>query len=315
MPTLGPIIPIEVAYDLRWNREFWENVADIVFSVAGFVVSPLLFSFHLFKLMKQEGAAIVIKSISTNWGRLFTTFCLALLMIYLFSLVGLLYFEDIHSGAKAENEGGPCASLLTCFVSYCFSGFTQQGLSGWLNYPFLPEVGAELLTMHFARLSWEIAFMFVTSCIVIAIITGIICDTFGELRMAVDDAVEYRNAHSFVTGIPFSTVPYEPGTDFLNYAYLILYLDEMAAKGTALNPLEQMVHDCVSLNDVSWLPDGRCFTLEKHAHKAAELEQQMTEMREMMTELLSQKDESGSMASDISRLHLRFDQMEMQVRK
>eukprot|EP01046_Picozoa_sp_COSAG06_P004391 COSAG06_NODE_182_length_20899_cov_89.175048_24_plen_76_part_00 len=48
--------------------------------------------------------------------------------------------------------------------------------------------------------------MIVTSSFVISIITGIICDTFGELRTAQDDSQNYRATTCFVTNISFATV-------------------------------------------------------------------------------------------------------------
>lgn len=48
--------------------------------------------------------------------------------------------------------------------------------------------------------------MLVSTCIVISIITGIICDTFQELRTEVDEKRLYRATTCFVTGIPFAIV-------------------------------------------------------------------------------------------------------------
>ena len=39
---------------------------------------------------------------------------------------------------------------------------------------------------------------------VVSIITGIICDTFGELRGEMDEAAGYRASTNFITGIPFA---------------------------------------------------------------------------------------------------------------
>ena len=57
-----------------------------------------------------------------------------------------------------------------------------------------------------AAVLWEVLFMLTTTCIVISIITGIICDTFRELRTEVDEARYYRNSTCFVTGIPYSII-------------------------------------------------------------------------------------------------------------
>ena len=41
---------------------------------------------------------------------------------------------------------------------------------------------------------------------VVSIITGIICDTFGELRGEMDEAAGYRASTNFITGIPFAVM-------------------------------------------------------------------------------------------------------------
>jgi hypothetical protein len=147
--TLGGIgekVPVLAAYQLRWSSEFWLAIADIAFSILGYWWSPLLFSYHLFRIAKLEGADIVVNAITTNWRRLIATTVLASLMMFCFAISGLLYFElgferahtsnttvvvngsvaavpadtyeAMHDSSTVANEGGPCANLLTCFVSY-----------------------------------------------------------------------------------------------------------------------------------------------------------------------------------------------------
>jgi|EP01046_Picozoa_sp_COSAG06_P018925 hypothetical protein len=82
-------------------------------------------------------------------------------------------------------------------VSYAFTGFLQQGLTYWLEQPRFPESVADLTTNDSGRVLFEVMFMIVTSSFVISIITGIICDTFGELRMAQDEAQNYRATTCF----------------------------------------------------------------------------------------------------------------------
>ena len=279
--TFGPIgakIPLAAAYDLRKNGEFWEAIADITFSIFGFSYSPLLFSYHLLKVSKQDGASIVVKSIVTNWRRLATTFILTLLAVYLFAIAGLLVFEEDHTLSKTDNDHGPCASLLTCFISYSVSGLTAQGLSTWLNYAFMPETIHELLTRETLRLGWEVAFMFLTGIIALAIITGIICDTFGELRIDADSAALYRRTTNFVTGISFAEIPHEPSTYYLNYTYLLLYLSRNVENGERLAPLEQMVFDHVYRGNASWLPQGRCFSSLQRKQEADLVEEKISEI-------------------------------------
>ena len=46
------------------------------------------------------------------------------------------------------------------------------------------------------RLLWDMLFTLITVSILGAIITGIICDTFGQLRDEKDEAVRYRKEAS-----------------------------------------------------------------------------------------------------------------------
>lgn len=264
---IGRKIPLQAMIILRLNPELWSAIADIIFSVAGFWWSPLLFSYHLSKLTNSTPSAmIVVKSITTNWGRLLTTVLLSMFALYLFAVTGLLLFDSTHipggdAAVGTGNDGGPCANLLTCVVSYSYSGLMQEGVGRWLLAPNFPEQPVDMFDLQTARIVWEILFMMATSCAVIAIITGIICDTFGELRMQQDDAAAYRASTCFVTGISYSHVPQEKGTHYVQYMYLLLYLRRLDEH--EIMPLEQMVRDQVNRGDVRWLPNSRCMTIER----------------------------------------------------
>ena len=204
---------------------------------------PLAFSFHVNKIRKIPAAKIVVLSITRNWRRLFTVVLLALFMMYVFAVVGLLWFFDAHTDDNVQNKnvwisagesngegepelileeaGGPCANLLSCFVSYTFAGFVQDGLTYWLEPVRFPESIGDLMTNDSARILFEVLFMFVTSSFVVSIITGIICDTFGELRVEQDDAQEYRATNCFVTNLSYTAVPPEKTTNHMQYGMLL----------------------------------------------------------------------------------------------
>ena len=219
--------------------------------------NPIAFSFHIYKLGRMPAARIVINSVTHNWGRLFTVVLLALFVCYVMAVMGLLWFYESHTEDHvAPMSQGPCGNLLSCFVSYSYAGFLQAGLTNWLQPVSLPETLSDLMANESARLLFEVMFMCVadqasftpvplvplwfcllpdtfpmanadrviTSSFVISIITGIICDTFGELRMAMDDAKSYRSTTCFVTNLSYMQVPPEKTTSIMQYAYLILYL-------------------------------------------------------------------------------------------
>lgn len=247
---------------LKLGPQFLRVLVDLVFSACGYGVHPLFFAYHLNHLFSARAATIVLKSITTNLSRLTTTLILALLVMYFFAIAGYLFFSDKHTNEMTGNPGGPCSNLLTCFVSYTFAGFLQQGLVYWLQRPNFPEgvieTSADILGEDGGRIIFEIAFMLVMSAVVVAIITGIIVDTFGELRMAQDVAARYRRSTCFITGIPFTQVPEHKKTSHLQYVFLLFFLRRKKLAGVRpLTPLERVVADKVDVGDISWMPLGR----------------------------------------------------------
>lgn len=272
----GRLIPVQAAYELRKSTELWKALADIMFSVAGFVNSPLWFTYHLTRVTTVlQGANIVTQSISLNSSRLLTTLILALLGMYVFAMAGLLILPEMHSSNSTdgnivvENEGGPCASLLTCFISYFYLGFMTEGLQNWLTTPTVPLYAEDVFTKDLGRLIFEVMFIVLTSCIVLAIITGIICDTFGELRVEADKAIKFRTSTCFMTGIPFSKVRPEKSTHHIAYAHLIFYLQKESVE--KLPRVMQVIKHQIDRSETRWCPKGRCMSLQRSQGKISDV--------------------------------------------
>ena len=247
---------------LKLGPHLLRVLVDLVFSICGCFGHPLFFAYHLFHLFNARAATIVLRSITTNLSRLTTTLILALLLMYFFAILGYIFFSDRHIVDHVSNEGGPCSNLLTCFISYSFAGFLQTGLMYWLKRPAFPEGAIETSSDIFGtdgtRILFEVAFMLIMSVVVISIITGIIVDTFGELRVAQDIAARYRRSTCFITGIPFTQVPEQKKTSYLQYVFLLVFLRRKKLLGVRpLEPLERLVADKVDVGDISWLPLGR----------------------------------------------------------
>ena len=129
---------------------------------------------------------------------------------WVFAIMGLLYFQEFHmdgtpghSPTAVNNAGGPCPNLLTCFMSYSYAGLMQAGVGGYLTGNAFPVLGEDVFSLEFLKTLWEVIFSMI-AMFVVSIITGIICDTFGELRGNIDEAVGYRASTNFITDIPFA---------------------------------------------------------------------------------------------------------------
>lgn len=165
----------ESTFSLKLGPSLWQVLVDMVISACGLFVHPLFFAYHLGHLFTARGAIIVLKSVTTNVYRLLNTLMLALLLMYFFAICGYLYFSDKHTNEYVTNDGGPCSNLLTCFVSYSFAGFLQQGLVYWLERPAFPQgtiaSGKDILGADGSRILFEVGFMLLMSGVVVAIIT------------------------------------------------------------------------------------------------------------------------------------------------
>ena len=285
LPHFGPKIPIQAMYILRYNKDFWEAIFDIIFSATGFFTSPLCLSWHLYRVKNFQGANIVLQSFVSNFSRIATTLLLALLLMYYFAILGVLMFQGDHTADKTLGDHKPCDNLLSCFVSYSMVGLTQEGLGKWLELVTIPQEFDDLPTMDTGRIVWEIMFMLMTSCMIIAIITGIICDTFGELRSQQDNAAAYRSNTCFITGISYSQVMPEKSTDPMQYAFMLLYLSSRKSK--YLTPVEQFVWDDINHGQIDWMPKGRCFSLQENQQEEQVMEQAVLDMKVMLTDVNS----------------------------
>ena len=192
-------LPISALYTFKSDSEVHESAIDIAAAVLGIVYSPLCFSYHLFKIAKFPGARIVVQSITHNVGRLAVALALCLLFAWIFAISGMIVFPELHDDESVDNPGGPCKNLLTCFFSYSYAGLTLNGLAAFLPEKAFPVDAQSVVGHHVAKVVWEVVF-FVISTLIGSIITGIICDTFGELRTAQDDAAAYRASTNFVVG-------------------------------------------------------------------------------------------------------------------
>ena len=88
-------------------------------------------------------------------------------------------------------------------MSYSYAGLMQAGVGGYLTGNKFPVLGREVFQLEFVKTLWEVIFSMVPM-FVVSIITGIICDTFGELRSGMDEAAGYRASTNFITGIPYA---------------------------------------------------------------------------------------------------------------
>uniref|UniRef100_A0A8C5WZZ8 Inositol 1,4,5-trisphosphate receptor n=1 Tax=Malurus cyaneus samueli TaxID=2593467 RepID=A0A8C5WZZ8_9PASS len=217
--------------------EFLYHVGYIVTSVLGLFVHELFYSILLFDLIYREETLFnVIKSVTRNGRSILLTALLALILVYLFSIVGFLFLKDdfilevdrlpdndplgmqrnvetfmescssdkisCSAAPTALEEAEPeqweraCDTLLMCIVTVLNHGLRNGGGVGDILRK--PSKDESLFP---ARVVYDLLFFFIVIIIVLNLIFGVIIDTFADLRSEKQKKEEILKTTCFICGL------------------------------------------------------------------------------------------------------------------
>uniref|UniRef100_A0A3B4XD90 Inositol 1,4,5-trisphosphate receptor n=1 Tax=Seriola lalandi dorsalis TaxID=1841481 RepID=A0A3B4XD90_SERLL len=216
--------------------EFLYHLAYVLTSTLGLFVHELFYSILLFDLIYREETLFnVIKSVTRNGRSILLTALLALILVYLFSIVGFLCLKEdfimevdpllqIQSeasqdflkscsadgvsctaetsavteeeGEKESNSERACDTLLMCIVTVLNHGLRNGGGVGdVLRKPSKNE------PLFPARVVYDLLFYFIVIIIVLNLIFGVIIDTFADLRSEKQKKEEILKTTCFICGL------------------------------------------------------------------------------------------------------------------
>eukprot|EP01063_Lacrimia_lanifica_P041232 TRINITY_DN9571_c0_g2_i1.p1 TRINITY_DN9571_c0_g2~~TRINITY_DN9571_c0_g2_i1.p1 ORF type:complete len:2499 (+),score=932.45 TRINITY_DN9571_c0_g2_i1:909-7499(+) len=187
-------VPRGVMMGLYWRT------ALVVISLAALFYSPFFTALHLLSVIPQSShLRNVVSAVSLNGQTLLMTFAFGVLVIYLFSIVGYIaFYQDFIGDAGLEKPN--CVTLLQCFTFTLMNGMRSGGGVGdILSVTPLLE-GAH----HTERLIFDYFFFVGVTVILLGIVSGIITDSFTELRKRKDDFEEEMRNYCFICGIETS---------------------------------------------------------------------------------------------------------------
>ncbi|KAB0349846.1 hypothetical protein FD754_014703, partial [Muntiacus muntjak] len=210
------------------DMAFLYHVAYVLVCMLGLFVHEFFYSFLLFDLVYREETLLnVIKSVTRNGRSIILTAVLALILVYLFSIIGFLFLKDDFTmevdrlknrtpvterspwHAAAENilsdccrheyEDGierTCDTLLMCIVTVLNQGLRNGGGVGdVLRRPSKDE------PLFAARVVYDLLFYFIVIIIVLNLIFGVIIDTFADLRSEKQKKEEILKTTCFICGL------------------------------------------------------------------------------------------------------------------
>ncbi|XP_072922149.1 inositol 1,4,5-trisphosphate-gated calcium channel ITPR2 [Hemitrygon akajei] len=221
--------------------EFLYHVLYVVVCVLGLFVHEFFYSFLLFDLIhRQETLLNVIQSVTRNGRSILLTAALALILVYLFSIVGFLFLQDdfivevdrlmknktslsdqqdryssswnskeqvcrencsLLSVAPTEDQDDTMLEQTCDTLLRCIVTVLNQGLRNGGGVGDVLRKPSKNEPLFFARVVYDLLFFFIVIIIVLNLIFGVIIDTFADLRSEKQKKEEVLKTTCFICGL------------------------------------------------------------------------------------------------------------------
>ncbi|RHY03631.1 hypothetical protein DYB36_007392 [Aphanomyces astaci] len=206
---------------LLLNPVYVYYVVYLSMAILGFAGHNFLFAFHLFDiLLRFPELTIIVHAVAWPWKSLVLSFCLMMIAIYIFAIVGFTYFRHqfptvASSVVNSTDAVAECGMLLSCYLTTFDQTFKNNG-----------GIGASLVRSRMeARLN-DIA----GKCF----ICNLSRETFDRLApLGFEHHV--KNEH-----------------DLWNYVFLVAHLRFKSE--TEFDGVEQFLWRCIRHDDYSFVP-------------------------------------------------------------
>uniref|UniRef100_A0A673X1L4 Inositol 1,4,5-trisphosphate receptor n=1 Tax=Salmo trutta TaxID=8032 RepID=A0A673X1L4_SALTR len=298
--------------------EFLYHLMYLIICSLGVFVHVFFYSLLLFDLVYREETLLnVIKSVTRNGRSIVLTAVLALILVYLFSIVGYIFFKDdfilevdripnttldtwepeiflIERGSNTyfphlleDMEDGKertCDSLLMCIVTVLSHGLRSGGGVGdVLRKPSKEE------PLFAARVIYDLLFFFMVIIIVLNLIFGVIIDTFADLRSEKQKKEEVLKTTCFICGLERDkfdnkTVTFEEHIkeEHNMWHYLFFIVLVKVKDSTEYTGPESYVAEMIKEHNLDWFPRMRAMSLV-----SSDAEGEQNEIRNLQEKLES----------------------------
>uniref|UniRef100_A0A8D2MD72 Inositol 1,4,5-trisphosphate receptor n=1 Tax=Zonotrichia albicollis TaxID=44394 RepID=A0A8D2MD72_ZONAL len=306
--------------------EFLYHLLYLLICALGLFVHEFFYSLLLFDLVYREETLLnVIKSVTRNGRSIILTAVLALILVYLFSIVGYLFFKDdfilevdklpnetllpgqcqlllpvelLTEELEEENKEHTCETLLMCIVTVLSHGLRSGGGVGdVLRKPSKEE------PLFAARVIYDLLFFFMVIIIVLNLIFGVIIDTFADLRSEKQKKEEILKTTCFICGLERDkfdnkTVTFEEHIkeEHNMWHYLCFIVLVKVKDSTEYTGPESYVAEMIKERNLDWFPRMRAMSLvssdsEGEQNELRNLQEKLESTMKLVTNLSGQLSE------------------------
>jgi inositol 1,4,5-triphosphate receptor type 1 len=215
------------------------------------VFFPFLYPFLLLQIVNLNDSVVnILRSVTQRGSQLLLTLVFALMAIFIFTFIAYFWFYEYYS----PDVGLYCDTLKDCFLSTVNLGMRSGGGIG-------DAFGPTLESDFGFRLIFDLLFYICITTVLMAIVFGLIVDTFSELRDE-RNATEFdMNNICFICGLKRSIIElkgegWKKHTMLVHnpfsYLYFLLHLKE--TKELDCSGIEQFVKKCMEDKDIRFYP-------------------------------------------------------------
>nr|KAJ3421656.1 hypothetical protein HK105_002785 [Polyrhizophydium stewartii] len=247
---------------------------------------PALYAIHLLDfLYRDEVLQGVVASVTLNWSSLSKTALLGVIIVYIYSVIGFVFFRHAIDG----DSGLYCDSLLACFITVLNHAVRAGGgIGDLLGVPAAGESYA-------ARITLELSFFLIVVVFLLNVIFGIIFDTFGQIREEHNETEADLKSSCFICSIHASEFQrHADGFEFHvrhehNIWHYLFFLVHLSTKDvTEYTSHESYVADKLAEHDLSFFPINRALALKRR--EIEDMADQLRKMEERATSLANVND-------------------------
>ena len=234
----------------------------IIFSILAMSYHYFFFSFHLVEfIISQPILKNVLRSVYEPLEQLVYIFIFFFILVYFYSLIIFYYFQK-------DMPEYSCQSVIDCFASIYSNTFSSGGNLG----NFISEQGNDDNSEgKITRYLLDISYTIIMVWLVFQMVSGLIVDTFKNLRNDSDEIENDKKNICFICGLDRENIEkYYLGKDgfnkhledhkITNYLFYIFYLEEK--DHNEYTGIESYVKDEIDKESIAWFPQGRCLKKE-----------------------------------------------------
>jgi hypothetical protein len=184
---------------------FWGYIVMFAASICILLVSPLFSILFVCDGFRFDGIAYIFGAFLLKAKEFATLGYLAASIIFLNTVIGLVFFWDLF--APGDGGSSECTSLFQCTLAFIVQGI--GGISDFFTKPKDTSAGAPYQFgsdkpasyRQILSLMWQLLYFIVVPTCLVATVTGVIVDSFGNARQKQVDWKEKMRSECFVCGL------------------------------------------------------------------------------------------------------------------